>query len=300
MKINQRLFTFGCSFTGYDWPTWADILGKGFKFFENWGRLGGGNQFIFNSLVECHLRNTLTKNDVVCIMWTNVTRIDRYLNNDWALAGNIYTQNQPDLKWMREFSDVRGYYIRDLAILYATDQLLKNIGCKYHFLSMVPMMNVDQYTLADASDNINDFVGLYKETLDKIAPSIFEVVFDYNWRSRPFLPNLAKVRSSYNDVAGPDWPSFEKFIEQDFSNIKPEIVTEILDKNQWDWKKEIEYNQRKDQHATPLEHLEYLTKILPEYPIAQDTKKWVRDIDEAVWLKIPFDHLWNPAIIKRW
>ena len=38
----MRIFTFGCSFTQYHWPTWADILinenicngGIG----ENWGR----------------------------------------------------------------------------------------------------------------------------------------------------------------------------------------------------------------------------------------------------------------------
>ena len=35
-----RLFTFGCSFTQYWWPTWADILGYQHDFYENWGRCG--------------------------------------------------------------------------------------------------------------------------------------------------------------------------------------------------------------------------------------------------------------------
>lgn len=34
-----RLFTFGCSFTKFFWPTWADILGQEFDYYENWGRL---------------------------------------------------------------------------------------------------------------------------------------------------------------------------------------------------------------------------------------------------------------------
>ena len=75
----RRLYTFGCSFTQYFWPTWADILGQEFDYYENWGKLGGGNQFIFNSIIECSLRNKLTPNDTVAIMWTNVTREDRYI-----------------------------------------------------------------------------------------------------------------------------------------------------------------------------------------------------------------------------
>ena len=29
-NIPQRVFTFGCSFTGYQWGTWANILGVEF------------------------------------------------------------------------------------------------------------------------------------------------------------------------------------------------------------------------------------------------------------------------------
>ena len=36
----SRLFTFGCSFTNYAWPTWADFLGLEFEHFENWGVSG--------------------------------------------------------------------------------------------------------------------------------------------------------------------------------------------------------------------------------------------------------------------
>jgi hypothetical protein len=71
------LFTFGCSFTEYIWPTWADILGREFEYYENWGKAGGGNQYIFNSLIECHLRNQLTKDDTVIIRWTSPDREDR-------------------------------------------------------------------------------------------------------------------------------------------------------------------------------------------------------------------------------
>ena len=47
----KRLFTFGCSVTEFIWPTWADILGREFDYYENWGRVGAGNLYIFNSII---------------------------------------------------------------------------------------------------------------------------------------------------------------------------------------------------------------------------------------------------------
>jgi len=47
-----RLFTLGCSFTAYHYPTWADIAGTAFDCFENWGKPNSGNNYILNSLIE--------------------------------------------------------------------------------------------------------------------------------------------------------------------------------------------------------------------------------------------------------
>ena len=43
----KRLITFGCSFTDYSWPTWADIIALDREVeYENWAIGGGGNQQI--------------------------------------------------------------------------------------------------------------------------------------------------------------------------------------------------------------------------------------------------------------
>ena len=111
----KRLFTFGCSFTNYHWPTYADILGTQFDAFFNWGRSGAGNLFIFNSLMEAHKRNKLTKDDVVCVMWSSISREDRYVGKNWLLAGSMYSQKVYDQEFVKKFSDPNGYLIRDLA-----------------------------------------------------------------------------------------------------------------------------------------------------------------------------------------
>ena len=55
MENKKRLFTFGCSFTQYNWPTWADILGRslhqeGWEF-HNIGRAGTGNMQIMKTIL---------------------------------------------------------------------------------------------------------------------------------------------------------------------------------------------------------------------------------------------------------
>ena len=280
----KRLFAFGCSFTGYSWPTWADILGSQFEHYENWGQCGASNHFIMNSLVECHLRNQLTKDDVVGIMWTNVSRLDSYKEKEWLTPGNIYNQPFYSKEMVDQF-DTRGFYIRDLAFIYMADQLLEKIGCEYYMFSMVDIKNSLQYEHKDSSCQIFDLLPYYKTTLDKIRPSMHQIVFDYDWYSRPFQmeKQLEILKKHYQDLAGKDWPEFEKVLEPNsLKKLDRKIIKEIFNLNKWDWKKLFHTHRRTDPHPTPLEHLEYLTKMLPEYTISCETYKIIKEIDDAL------------------
>jgi hypothetical protein len=185
----RRLFTFGCSFTSYHWPTWADIAGKEFDYFENWGLSGASNQYMFNSLIEANLRNNFTSDDTIAIMWTNVSRLDVYKNNRWQLPGNIYTSDFYSKEFLEKFTDYRGFFIRDLSVIAATNDLLKSWNVKYYNLSMVPIDNIDQSTIADY--NCSDVKELYSDTIANIRHSIFETVFNYNWQVERNEPPLS-------------------------------------------------------------------------------------------------------------
>lgn len=223
----NRLFTFGCSFTEYFWPTWADIVGQNFDYYRNWGRSGAGNQYIFNSLIEANARKQFTDKDTVIIMWTNVTREDRYVNYEWKTVGNIYTvQTFYDKTFIKKYADDRGYLIRDLATIAATIDLLDHWGVKYHLLSMVPLTNLDQYSVNPSPDS--DVIELYASAIEKIKPSVYEVVFNFDWFS-----------------------------------------------------KNINGMKQFDAHPIPSEHLEYVEKVLPEYPISDATREWVKQFDRS-------------------
>jgi len=93
----SRLFTFGCSFTWWPWPTWADIIAYELKIpYQNWGMPGLGNVGIHSRLIECDLRNNFNKDDLIFVMWSSWTREDRYdvkktglSHNSWNGTGDV-------------------------------------------------------------------------------------------------------------------------------------------------------------------------------------------------------------------
>lgn len=93
-----RLFTFGCSFTWWPWPTWADIIAYDLDIpHYNWGMPGLGNVGIHSRLLECDLRNKFTKDDVILVVWSSWTREDRYnikhkslIHESWNGTGDVF------------------------------------------------------------------------------------------------------------------------------------------------------------------------------------------------------------------
>lgn len=189
----SRLFTLGCSFTQYwRWPTWADALGREFDNFENWGLCGAGNSYILWSLIECNQRNKLGKDDEVWIMWTNTSREDRYVNGRWVEGGNVYWSAGSELpaEYVKKFADERGYLIRDMANIAAAKQLLEHWGCKYRFLSMVPLHKTNEevdlgYNPGTERNTDLDVREFYADVLSIIEPSVLETIFNGDWNSRP-------------------------------------------------------------------------------------------------------------------
>lgn len=192
--VSNRLFTFGCSFTEYCWPTWANILGQEFNRFENWGRPGGGNTFIFNSLMECISRRSITVDDTVIIMWSTIGREDRWVKNrGWVTLGSIYNQTEYDKNFVTKWADPMGYLIRDMAIISATKLVLERLGCTWHFLSLGPLEYYDDSKNFKHDFSIHeDIKELYKDVLETIKPNMYEILFNSNWGSRNMYKPLIK------------------------------------------------------------------------------------------------------------
>ena len=210
----SRLFTFGCSFTHYRWSTWADILGVHYDEYQNWGQSGGGNHFIFNSIMEADQRHNFTDGDTVIVCWTNVMREDRY-TDQWQTMGNITTCKYYDNEYVRKYVTERGCLIRDLAMIKSIHTFLENIpGLICKFLSMCPLIYTDQYNPNKFNEDL-DIQDLYNSVLNTIMPSYYETVLSedrnngwklHNWNTSIKDPHPTPVEHlAYLDWVLPGW-----------------------------------------------------------------------------------------------
>lgn len=181
----NRFFAFGCSFTKFVYPTYADLLSLNFDFYENWGRGGSGNHFIFNSVVEANQRHRFNAQDTIIVQWTNTGREDRYVDKSWIGDGNIYSQLTYNESWVKQFVCERGCLIRDFAFIKATQVLLAATGCNFKFISMVPLLKHDEW-LDNNREKNHDVCSLYKDVLDLVRPSFFEIVYNNSWSTQMF------------------------------------------------------------------------------------------------------------------
>ena len=185
----KRFFAFGCSFTQYMWPTWADLVSLEIPESYNYGKIGAGNAYMFHTLVEAHTRYNFTTGDLIIIQWTNFSREDRYVNSKWLTPGNIYSQSTYPTDFVKKFSDDTGYLLRDLSYISATKHLLDKFECDYDFLSMVPIYQSNQYH-KNTDDEARPILKFYANTVASIRPSFYETIFNFDW----FLPPTVRVQ----------------------------------------------------------------------------------------------------------
>lgn len=172
----KRFFAFGCSFTKYAWPTWADLVASLYPEYYNFGQPGAGNMYIFNSVMEADQKHRFNKDDLVIVQWSGPSREDRYLNKKWITPGSIINHYPED--YVVKYFDFRGFLIRDLAAIKATKCFLENIGCDYKFISMVPLKSNNEYqSIADT--DVTDVCEYYSDIIDSIKLSYIEVLGDY-------------------------------------------------------------------------------------------------------------------------
>lgn len=227
--MKHRLFTFGCSFTNYYWPSWADILLSEFSG-ENWAKRGGGNKFIFESLVECHVTNQITPKDQVIVMWTSFAREDRYINNHWALYGNVYNAKPLyDEEFLNKYWSDKGSVLHNLNYISAAIEFLKSLKCKWSMCYAFPsnqfidhsdimlqtiqdissfqkyfsfIYEHDEYFVSDPLMNRKYPQSTWKEASygKNIKDSHFFPIYHYDWLSRNLLDRLEMDDSIRNKM----------------------------------------------------------------------------------------------------
>lgn len=102
----NRLFTFGCSYTQWWWPTWANIIADDLQIeHQNWGQSGIGNIAISSKILECDLKNKFTSNDLIIVNWSSWHRIDLIDANTrgWLGGGNAFNNPMFPPKFIKKY-----------------------------------------------------------------------------------------------------------------------------------------------------------------------------------------------------
>ena len=126
-----RLFAFGCSFTQYMWPTWADIVAYdlGIEYY-NFALPGLGNVGIQHRIIEADVKHKFNNDDIILIMWTSWCREDRVKNHQWKSAGSILNPHNEvyDRKFLKRYWDYSNDIVKNSTAIITTNKIYeKNI-----------------------------------------------------------------------------------------------------------------------------------------------------------------------------
>ena len=261
----KRLFAFGDSLTYYNYPTWADILGYHYPFYENWGKAGSGNGFILSSVIECDKRNNFTPDDDIIITWSAVDRFDFYQHTNWSSKIGAYPHNDP-------FSCCPdGYELMSTIYKSACHGYLKNKSLKFKSL--------DPFGVPLNSDIEKLFSSDFEE-IEQVSMEINEKKTkrtDFN-AYQDFLVDL------YRKQAGADWPTLNQIMNSKHEITDPHMLKEIEDFKEriyyhtdWDFDSEVV-----DWHPSPLQHMDFVRKQFSEFTISEDCVRWVTEIQNQI------------------
>lgn len=222
----KRVFTFGCSFTSYAWPTWADIIVEDFKnrglFGRNFGRCGAGNSYLFIKFMEAHKFYKFNHEDLILFSWTSFQREDRRTEGKWHTPGNIFTSNVYTEDFKISWADPTHYALRDCAIISNLKSFVKLIGPKVVTFSMSDLKQIDSNNKELLFKSVNDVIDYYSEDVTTDLPPMMEFL---NLTERGTVNSRTRLKTMWNENKPNDWLyEWHPTVEEHFHYLKENIL----------------------------------------------------------------------------
>ncbi len=155
----KRIFTFGCSFTNYIWPTWADIIAEDLNLpYKNFGISGLGNVGIATLMLECDLKYKFTDSDLILVNWSSWHREDRVgRGGEWRAGGSIFNNVFYDDTFINKYWSEPNDIIRNSTAIISSNRMYK-----IHFQSHM----IDYEGFFENIDTTAERVGLFTPYLE--------------------------------------------------------------------------------------------------------------------------------------
>lgn len=189
--MKKRFFAFGCSYTNFNYLTWADYVGVNFDEYYNLGQGGASNTFIMNRVIEVDRYYDFDpETDTVYVMLSGIGRFSWLKNNKWETPGDLngwikHSKDDPNYLSVKSFTEnlwnddwaVHMSWIAAVAIKKLLS--IKNIPHKLlmgldnsHYIQHRNMLNLNSIS-ADKAKDIYDMLSI-KESLEEFRKTVEE------------------------------------------------------------------------------------------------------------------------------
>ena len=163
--MNKRLFTFGCSFTSWKWPTWNDYIGLNFDEYYSLGCGGADNKNILYRLLQADRKYKFTSNDCVMVMFTSFNRMSYVSEKDFWIhnIGDLVDHNVKAHPIGKNYNFATAVYDSCIAI-QSIESIQKSKNVKYELLQSMKhdFYNDDFEMSGDVKEDLNYCLDLFK------------------------------------------------------------------------------------------------------------------------------------------
>lgn len=161
----KRFFAFGCSYTNYIWPTWADIIAEDLDIeYHNYGQAGFGNVAIQCEFLKADIEHKLNDDDLVIIMWSHWSREDRYISGGWQATGNVFNNDFYDSSFTKKYWDFDNDIIKNSTAMITINRAYGNL-ISFQSSIMAPgdfeSIGPKAYRKTEDSNNLLNFYSPY-------------------------------------------------------------------------------------------------------------------------------------------
>ena len=213
-----RFFAFGCSYTGYNYATWADLIGANFDEYYNFGKGGSCNTYILNKFVEVDNLLNINSEDYVAVLFTGMNRFSYFHNDGWVCNGNVYHPGIDEGFVKNMWSSDWGIYNSWISI-NTIKTILEQKNVKFKLLSGMENYASLDSILSYRTEYINK---LYNDFSTKLTNS---TSFD-NWRGNKFMDTndiSIKYKNGFED-SHPKQLIHYNFVKEYFSEFDTEYT----------------------------------------------------------------------------
>lgn len=273
------IHAFGCSFTNYIWPTWADLVNQ-VEPCRNYGRSGVGNKAIFTRVISALVQDKIQPGDRVVVQWSGHTRYDLWLGGgQWLKRGNVWNQgaikghepHQITNDFLTNLWSDQDALLQSLSLCVALHEVLRARAIDYKFMWMNDWRNFRQESgtrTVNAVDTVRAFQDHWL-TLDDM-PTVRPAWLQWLQQQRTVQPGLKWRMTPKREAAEDLHPEPREALQYLSSNLAQwlnwsddqwQLAQQAADQTQADL---TAYNQDYNLHPTAREDQ---TALWPGWPI---------------------------------